>query len=720
LYFESDEKGKAVPVEAAELAQLLLTKQVPVCIINACQSAKQLSFYETSLGSNLMEAGIQAVLAVSYSITVSAAKMLMKTVYEHIFSQHSLPKAVSKGRRHLYKQKGRKAYFDQVIDLEDWLLPVVYQNRPVNFNLRDFTPQEEVAYFEKQEHEHTISHKPFYGFFGRDLDIMAIEKRLLNHNMLLLRGMGGTGKTTLLDYLAWWWEKTGFVNKSFYFGYDKTAYTLEQILFVMAKRLFDEQTFAAFQSSGLATQKGKIIDVLKAERFCLIVDNCESITGSPLAVQNTLPDDEQKKLKEFLQKLRGGKSFCVFGSRGDEDWLKKETFKGNVHWLQGLDPEARSDMAMQIVKELSIGFFWDDPAFLRLMALLAGYPLAMEVVLPNLTRLTPAHIIASLRAGDVDLEAHDGKDKTESILKCVDYSHGNLSLDAQKVLLCLAPFSSVVNVALLPRYIEKLQHFEPFKDWPFHLWEEVIQETVKWGLMEPLYQGMFLRLQPVFPFFLRNKVLQTLDDTGREHLDQAFIAHYDEVAGHVYTLFESKKPEERQAAVVLAEQEYENIFTALEMCLERQKSIFYTYLCLSSYIDVTQDHKRGLRLGKMVLKTLEDYPVDLLEGELGVELAGVIDNVGKRFLLTKQLKQAEISYVKALKIVQNVTGLKKEQKAVGIAGIYHQLGMVAEELREFDEARKNYQKALEIFIEFNDQYSLDVVKKSLKRLEEKK
>ena len=43
-------------------------------------------------------------------------------------------------RRELFMQKGRQAYFKKTIDLEDWLLPVIYTNKAVNFNLREFTP----------------------------------------------------------------------------------------------------------------------------------------------------------------------------------------------------------------------------------------------------------------------------------------------------------------------------------------------------------------------------------------------------------------------------------------------------------------------------------------------------------------------------------------------------------------------------------------------------
>ncbi|MEG3440446.1 tetratricopeptide repeat protein, partial [Pannus brasiliensis CCIBt3594] len=39
------------------------------------------------------------------------------------------------------------------------------------------------------------------------------------------------------------------------------------------------------------------------------------------------------------------------------------------------------------------------------------------------------------------------------------------------------------------------------------------------------------------------------------------------------------------------------------------------------------------------------------------------------------------------------------------ASTYHQLGIVAQELREFEEARENYRQALAIFVEFGDRFS---------------
>ena len=210
-----------------------------------------------------------------------------------------------------------------------------------------------------------------------------------------------------------------------------------------------------------------------------------------------------------MNELASGKSFILFSSRGEEAWLKNETFRDNTYHLQGLDQEARSDLALRILKKSDIEFPEHDPEFHRLMKLLAGYPLAMEVIFPNLKHRTPAEIIGSLKAGDMGLERQEGKDKTESIIKCVDYSHCNLSPEAQKLLLSLAPFNSMINLQFLPQYTEQLKQIPAFTDFPFHLWNEVIQEAVNWGLMEPMGADMrIVSLQPVFRFFLRMKLQQ--------------------------------------------------------------------------------------------------------------------------------------------------------------------------------------------------------------------
>ncbi|MGK7894017.1 MAG: CHAT domain-containing protein, partial [Xenococcus sp. (in: cyanobacteria)] len=322
IFLEGESKYKADPVEAEELAALLTGKGIPVCILNACQSGKQIASAttdnrETSLGNRLMAAGMDMVVAMGYSVTVTAAQILMEQVYSHLFESSDFNQAIRLGRRELWNRKTRQASYNFTIDLEDWMLPVVYSNQEVKLNLRAFTPEEEEQYWERIGTKYRFT-PPAYGFIGRDLDILYIEKALLKHNILLVRGMGGTGKTTLLNYLREWWQTTNFTHNVFYFGYDEKAWNLEQIGFEIGKQLYKKFEFANFQAMNPTARTSKLVAKLRAESYTIILDNLESVTGQPLAIQNTLEEAERNLIRDFLTQLVGGNTKIVLGSRSGE------------------------------------------------------------------------------------------------------------------------------------------------------------------------------------------------------------------------------------------------------------------------------------------------------------------------------------------------------------------------------------------------------------------
>ena len=464
LFMEGEKEKQADPVEAGELADLLITHQVPIAVLNACQSGKQVGASETSLGSRLMGAGVQVVLAMGYSVTVSAAELMMRTLYERLFAGQDLTAAIRSARLELFNRKGRRAYFNQTVDLEDWMLPVVYQNQEQRLTVRKFEPEEEKEYYEQLARSYKAP-STTYGFVGRDLDVLRIERLLLSEgNVLLVRGMGGAGKTTLLHHLAAWWQTTGFVDRVFYFGYDDRAWTQQQVMDDVARNLMgDADYYRSFQPLSTAAQQVRLAGQLRAHRHLLILDNLESITGSNLAIQNTLPADEREHLRGFLADLTDGRTLVLLGSRGGEEWLAKETFEGNVYELPGLDPEAASTLANRVLERHGATKYREDADFQKLLKLLDGYPLPLEVVLANLARQMPAQVLEALQTGDEAIDMTSEK-KTESILRCIDYSHSNLSPDAQGLLLCLAPFTSAIYTDWLPQYTEKLKSQPALKD----------------------------------------------------------------------------------------------------------------------------------------------------------------------------------------------------------------------------------------------------------------
>src|SRR5262249_22160185 len=285
----------------------------------------------------------------------------------------------------------------------DWLLPVVYQNRAPSLTVRDFTPEESKEFYDEVARRYQPT-EATYGFVGRDLDILAIERRLLaapGRNLLLIRGLGGAGKTTLLRPLGAWWQATQFVDRVFYFGYDEKAWNRQQILVAIAQQLLSPVEFVAqFEPLSLDAQQAYLGEKLRAARHLLILDNLESITGSALAIPHTLPPEEQAALRGVVAGLRGGQTLVLLGSRGGEEWLAGATFGANVYELPGLDPEAASTLADRILERHGATRYRGDRALARLLALLEGYPLPLEVVLANLAHQTPAEVLAALWKGD--------------------------------------------------------------------------------------------------------------------------------------------------------------------------------------------------------------------------------------------------------------------------------------------------------------------------------
>ena len=745
LAFEGENQGKVDLVEASELAALLTGKGIPVCILNACQSGKQVkspqnnveTFHgtslqntttslqntttslqntttslqnteeevrETSLGSRLMSAGMQMVVAMGYSVTVTAARLMMEHLYKHLFADKPITEAIRLSRRELFNVKKRKAHY-QDINLEDWLLPVIYYNQSVNFNLRAFTPEEEEKYFETVGSQYRFP-LPTYGFVGRDLEILKIEKALLKHNVLLLQGMGGTGKTTLLNYLREWWQKTNFVKNTFYFGYDEKAWTLEQILFFIGQQIYKKFEFARFQAMSQRAQIEKLVAKLRAEKYAVILDNLESVTGQQLAIQNTLPETERHQIRDFIGRFVRGQTLVVLGSRSREEWLQQQTFKFNVYELQGLDQEARTELAEKILEinlpKHKIEKIRQDGDFQKLMKLLAGYPLAMEVVLANLQKQTPQEILQGLQAADVNLDVAS-EDKTKSILKCVEYSHSNLSPEAQKLLICLAPFSVFIDRRYIDNYINQLQELEPFQDYQFDKFDDAIQEAINWGLLSPMDKDLpWLTIQPVFPYFLKTK-LATVDAATREALQEGFKNHYLGLADSYNQLMESKDAQERQLGIFFCRLEYENLYNGLQICLDKQESI-NIYFCLNEYFKLINNNPSNLKLAETVCKHLDNYSTAFIKSELGYQIPFAISNLANCQLQAQQYKESQKSYEKTLQIYDLLENEEEAQKQFGKAKTYYGFGRVAQKLGEFEEARGYYQLALDIYIKYVDRY----------------
>ena len=397
------------------------------------------------------------------------------------------------------------------------------------------------------------------------------------------------------------------------------------------------------------------------------------------------------------------------GSRRREDWLAA-VYGGNEYELRGLDDQARSQLAEKVLerhvrdgaKRRSI---LADKDFARLMKLLAGYPLAIEVILSNLGRQSVAEVLAGLDAADVSLDRVGSK--TESILQCVEYSHSNLSASAQRSLLCLALFSGFIDRNDLKNYAQHLQATgSEFADLTIEALDSAVGEAIDLGLLAPMSGNNpnLLTIQPVFPYFLKTKLAQSSAEF-RSALRLGFKNHYEGLAKYYNKMMQSKDPQEKQLGQIFCKWEYENLYAALRICFDNQESSLTIYVCLQEYLEKTGNKKENLELAEAIRQSLESFPEDKQDASFLLDFLNVLDQLALRYLEAQEYQKSRETYQAALKATEEIDFLTYEQKAPLLAGTYHQLGRVAQELREYEQARKDYQQALEIQIEYNDRYS---------------
>ena len=530
---------------------------------------------------------------------------------------------------------------------------------------------------------------PQYGLVGREHDILQIETLLQAHNVLLLWGIGGTGKTSLLHHLRTWWPTTQFALDGFYFGYDQQAWTLEQMVGAIAQQLYRRLDFTRFQALPLTAQVRHLTQTLRAKPYVLMLDNLEVVTGQDLAIQQTLLPTDQAQVQAFLHQLVGGQTKVILSARGWEDWL--DPIVGENHYeLRGLVGEGRSHLAAKILEyhlgnQPQIEALHQDQDYQKLMQVLGGYPLAMEVILANLGHQSPREILAGVDAADVDLDLASA-DKTRSILRCIEYAYRVLSPAAQQLLIGLAPFRGFIFQKALPRYVEVLEKFGELAKYHFANLDHAVQDAIHWGILSPIggeNGSPFLVMQPVFPYILRTMLAQIKrEDQGA--VMSAFKQLYQQLAQSYQQLIESGDPEQQKLGLFLCKLEYENLYCALQSCLADHDPIDI-FFCLVQYLKQIQDPDRELNLVDSVCQNLEDYPMSLRVGELGKQCDRAFDLRERCRMSISQSKPARSKRQCGLETYLQLKRVETGRNWRSRPTVYQKLGEVAQDFNGFNE-----------------------------------
>ncbi|MGY0234316.1 tetratricopeptide repeat protein [Longispora urticae] len=703
LHFETAVEGSAEPISADQVAELLAEHRVPVAVLNACQSAMDTGD-EASLAQQLVGAGVPVAVGMAYSVTVSAAERAMPVFYGRLAAGAEPLAAVHAARRALHDDRSRRAYFDQDIQLEDWLLPVAFQQQPLQLRPATMSGPEEASFLAR---EAAIGQEPHttYGFVGRDLDIQRVERRLLtpgSPNQLLVQAMAGAGKSTLLAHLGWWWQRTGLVRRVWRFSYEDRAWTGDQIVRAIAGDLLTPAELADFDSHPEAVRAERVARRLRAEPYLLVLDNVESVTAAPTAIPHALTGADQRRLLAFLSSLRDGRTLVLYGSREAESWLADGTFAGNVHPLPGLDPQAASVLAERILSRHGATRHQEDPverdALKTLIASLGGYPLPMTVVLPTLATLTPTRVLADLSEGGTDA------DPVGLIGRAVEYSHGKLDPAVQRALLLLAPFTGTVPTGELLREYHRFLAADGDAGVPALTdLETAVAELVRVGLATPALRMNALAVQvvPVLPYFLRTRLEH--DPALREAATHAHYRFMVALANLVDSLISRQVAEERAPGAGLAHLFYPNLTSAAAHAMRTGQPANVIVKAVAGYLNEAERPEARRRFLEDAIASCPEPTTD----QQRFELYDLHNLAGSTAILQHRLRDAEAHFRAELALKQAVGDRST------YANTYGRLAQIAFEEGHLDDAERYTAESLELYLEFGDRFGTTVARHRL-------
>jgi tetratricopeptide (TPR) repeat protein len=712
LVFEGVD-GSPQVIDAARIAQNLTNCRVPIFVLNACQSAQEGEGAFSSVATALVSVGATGVVAMAYSVYVEAARQFMGRFYGDLTRGATVAGAVASGRRAVLNQQLRPSPKGD-LPLQDWLVPVLYQQEGYTpLPARQETPSFETLLTQAQRvgtgvatmdpsETGVLPPSGTYGFIGRDYELMRLERAFRRSSVVLLKGMGGVGKTELAVGFARWLQETQGCTGGIFFTSFETGQGLSAVVNAIGRRLGG----ANFDPLMPEQQEALVVQYLQANPCLLIWDNFEPVAGFPAGNEPLLSETERRRLTLFLKTLRQGKSWVLMTSRRTESWLDCGY---ELVELRGLSKLDAAELAAQILQMVGVERSKLSGEYLKLLSLLGGHPLSLRVVLPHLKTQTPEHLIESLRLGLDTFAGGEEQGRETSLTVSLDYSFKCLSARTRQHLPFLALFAERVDTDCLGYFADDAKsafgqaYQAVFGEMMSKAdWQILLQEATAAGILDYL-GATYYQIHPALPWYLRQRLeaLTPKDSILLAELEAQLLNFYATLANHHGQQLVSNA--EQASEVLWAEEP--NLLQQLRLA-EQQQQWSATQAILQVLGAVYERWGRKPERNLLQQRILKQIGLNLREAKTNGKAAFdlwmyIRGNDASDALQAANLEGARSIYQE---ILDELLALNTSEVNRKVAVAYHQLGRVAEGQHRFDDAIAFYRKALKIYEDAGDFY----------------
>ncbi|WP_433971413.1 tetratricopeptide repeat protein [Tunturiibacter lichenicola] len=665
LIFEND-TGEPDAKSARDLSALLREYALPAVVLNACQAGMLDTKGEdafASVATALLQSGMRSIVAMAYSLYVSGAQVFLPAFYRRLFEEGSVAEAVRAGRQEMLAHKGRVCVRGKY-PLEDWLLPVLYQQDPQDFR---FAAQAKVEAAESRLPAEVREHRDAYGFVGRDGAILEMERALHRKApAFLLQGLGGVGKTTLARGFLRWLDDTGGLDGALWLDF-RDIHSAEYVIQRTGEMFYG-------QSFGVASNKIELLArSLGESRTLMVWDNFESAATN-------LSREDHTELGRFLDAIRGGRGKVLITSRSREEWLgPSRRFELKLH---GLDGEERWEYCEAILRELGLKVNRNDPALSGLIDQLAGHPLAMRAVLPRLEDMVPASVAEALRSNIDELGLSEQEEQVQ-IFATLRFVEQGLAEELRPLLQGAGLYEEYVDADSLAAMGKRMDG-----GWTPQRIGQFLEALGAAGLLRAGGAGVY-EMHPLLTSFLRSQRSAT------ESWRKAFV---EVLTARVNALVQRPYHEQRDAFA----RDGANFHFALT--LARQLSMDESVLALTQALGAYAVHSRNFGEAKRLFGEMAVHAATLCEVRAEISAYHELGIIAQE---QREFETARDWYLKVLTISER----SGNDRATAIT--YHHLGMMAQKLGDPAAAQAWYLKSVKAKEKLHDHRGLAAVYHSL-------
>ncbi|MEE8586207.1 MAG: tetratricopeptide repeat protein, partial [Acidobacteriota bacterium] len=728
-------------VEASRLGQILARSGVPLFVLNACRSAVDQEESQAepgqinSVAHGLLSTGAWGVLAMSANVRVTSTVAYFDRFYAELAAGASLARAAHRARRSLETALH--------VGPMDWAIPVLYLRRDFTPFQPDSAPSQEVLQILKGESSVLEPAGPSDIFIGRDGDLFKVDRALDEYSRVLVYGVGGIGKTTLMEHMLQWRRRTGGADRVFSFSF-RAAPTLEALAIQLQEAVIEvhpkiRSHVQAPEWADLPTQDklarmGQVMAADEQRRWLLLFDNLETLGGYPAPGDGPYSDEDRQAFLSLLAALEGGSCPVVMTARRDEaGWLTGHTRRLPV---TGVKPHYRLEMLRAYAEEfgadarLRSSMKGEGPELEDLLRELGGHPLATRVAAYGLKDRSLNEVLESIRgqAARIEVPSAEKGTRSESLEAVIAGALSHIPPDRRRALGLVGLFRGRFHQNDFFQMLEG-EGFpkEVLPDRSKSFVEGVLREGSQLGLMapDPELAGMWETV-PGAQAALEPLWRQGLSPEQVQAVEQQFLSYWA-AQSRLYSAAFSSQGQAQQVVTFLLYEEG-NLRRALDLAAAREDweaafPLLNLLLVILPRLGRTKDadHLRTLWLESVSQAGQPRDPSDEGQVDLWRFLMG---NLAIRAQQAGDLEQAEEIYgriVQALESLTSPSQLDQRNLAVG----YHLLGMVEQQRGQLDEAEGWYRKSLQINEELGDRpglarsfHQLGIVEQKRGRLDE--